>query len=102
MELEAGSKLFWVHLLEVVLWPEEVVAPGFQSMKLVLSSASLETFASSVFLSLLALSSLSLPSFSTEPAALPFAEVVFPLDQSVTSRETGTCDIYLPKHEGIL
>ena len=91
MELE----LVWVQLLQVVLWQEEeVAAAGLQLMKLVLSLASF-AFASWAFLSLLVLSSLSLPSFSTERTALPFVEEVFSLDWSVTSLETGTCNIKL-------
>ena len=86
---QVGLKLAWVQLLQVELWPEEkeeVVAAGLQWMKLVLSSAS---FASWAFLSLLVLSSLGLlPSFSTDLVALLIAELVFALDQSLTSRET--------------
>ena len=91
MELE----LVWVQLLQVVLWQEEeVAAAGLQLMKLVLSSASF-AFASWAFWSLLVLSSLSLPSSSTERTALPFAEEVSSLDWSVTCLETGTCNIKL-------
>ena len=83
----------------VVLWLEEVVVVGLDSMKLFLSRASLKTFASWVFLSLLALFSLSLPSFSAEQVALLVAEVVA-LDQAVISLETGTCNIGLGRYEG--
>ena len=91
MELE----LVWVQLLQVVLWQEEeVAAAGLQLMKLVLSSASF-AFASWAFWTLLVLSFLGLPSFSTERTALPSAEEVFSLDRSVTCLETGTCNIKL-------
>ena len=90
MELE----LVWVQLLQVVLWLEEVAAAGLQLMKLVLSSASF-AFASWAFWTLLVLSFLVLPSFSTERTALPSAEEVFSLDRSVTCLETGTCNIKL-------
>ena len=91
MELE----LVWVQLLQVVLWQEEEgAAAGLQLMKLVLSSASF-AFASWAFWTLLVLSFLVLPSFSTERTALLFAEEVFPLDRSVTCLETGTCNIKL-------
>ena len=58
-----------VQLLQVVLWPEEVAAAELQLMKLVLSF--LASFASSAFLKLLLLFSLSQSPSSTEP----FAEV---------------------------
>ena len=81
-------ELVEVQLLQVVLWPEEVAAAELQLMKLVLSF--LASFASSAFLKLLLLSSLSRnPSSSTEP----FAEVVFSLDLSLIFLETGTCKI---------
>ena len=76
-----------VQLLQVVLWPEEVAAAELQLMKLVLSF--LASFASSAFLKLLLLSSLSRNPSSTEP----FAEVVFALDLSLICLETGTCKI---------
>ena len=74
--------------VQVVLWPEEVAVAELQLMRLVLSF--LASFASSAFLKLLLLSSLSRnPSSSTEP----FAEVVFALDLSLICLETGTCKI---------
>ena len=82
-------ELVEVQLLQVVLWPEEVAAAELQLMKLVLSF--LASFASSAFLKLLLLFSLSQSpsSSSTEP----FAEVVFSLDLSLIFLETGTCKI---------